>query len=84
MEPNKKYVNGEGLDALDALLLFGYKVVKESPGKFGSMVTGGDYRLCSAKADMSFKSSISDLLIELSEAELYYKKRLNEEGKKIL
>jgi len=73
-----------GLDALGALLCFGYRIVKEPPTEGGTMITGHEYRLCSAKADPNFRSSIGLLLREVSEAEDYYKKRLMQVGRKLL
>ena len=79
-----KYEERYGLDALDALFCFGYRIVKESPGKGGTMVTGHEFRLCSAKIDRDYLKSIGILLKEVSEAEEYYKKRLVQEGRRML
>lgn len=81
MEWNKAYVRGYGLDALDSLLCIGYRIVKETANTSSTLITGHEYRLCSAKADPNYRESIAMLLKEISEAEEYYKVRLVQEGR---
>jgi hypothetical protein len=72
----------EGLDALDALLLFGFRIVKEMP-KTSTLITGTGYRLCGSKVDGLYPDSVSLLFKEVDEAPEFYKKRLVQMGKRM-
>ncbi|MAE81431.1 MAG: hypothetical protein CMB80_01755 [Flammeovirgaceae bacterium] len=82
MDIEKKHIPGWGLDALDCLLLLGFRIVKEMP-KTGSLLGGPDYRLCGAKVDGSQKEAVVHCLEEVDEAKEYYIKRLIQEGKRL-
>tara|TARA_Y100000310_G_scaffold256537_1_gene264362 strand:- start:108 stop:356 length:249 start_codon:yes stop_codon:yes gene_type:complete len=78
----KEYIPGAGLDALDGLLLLGFKIVKEMP-KTGSLLNGPEYRLCGEKVDGSQPEAVAHCLEEVDVAKTYYKKRLIQEGRKL-
>ncbi len=64
----------KGLDALDSLFCFGYRLVSDGNNR---------YRLCSAKADLSQPQSVGLLMKEIDESKVYYKNRIIEEGRKL-
>lgn len=81
------------MDALDALLAFGYRVVKETPHTATAMAMNGpSFRLCGAKAFISChddKRSIALLLQEIEETarieeyETYYVNKIIDIGKRL-
>ncbi len=59
------------MDALDALLCFGYEIISYPDSKFG---------LTGENADMDCRASILPLLAEMQASKNYYTDRINELG----
>lgn len=69
------------MDALDCLLILGYKIVREKTvaGQFALQ-----FRLSDVKADWKYRESIALLLKEVEETKEYYGNRIIELGKAML
>ncbi len=61
----------DNMDALDALLCFGYEIISFPDSKFG---------LTGVNADMDCRASILPLLAEMQKSTQYYTDRVNEIG----
>ncbi len=65
------------MDAVDALICFGYQVVRNG------ILEKTQYRLCGERADLHFKQSIELLLKEVRENAQYYAKEIIKRGNKL-
>lgn len=65
------------MNALDALLCFGYRIIK------ADFLEKASYKLCGKNADKKYKESTNLLLEEINEKAEYYAKEIIERGKKL-